>query len=1086
MPKDLRFVILCLAFAFNPGRVCAQAPAKPADAKPDYSAEAFVIEQDSTRIDFENDGTYSRQSTARIRIQSGAGVQRYGVLSFPYQNSTESVDIEYVRVLKSDGTTVTTPLDNIQDMAAEITRQAPFYSDLREKHVAVKGLSVGDVLEFQCRWHATKPLAPGQFWFAYNFSHDVIILRGQLQISVPKERPVKWKSPSLKPAITEDGQRRVFTWTNSQLEHRSAEEQKKTQEETAYQAARGKFPPPEIQISSFQSWEDVGRWYNSLQQDRIKPTPEIRAKAADLTKGLADESQKLHAIYNYVSTQFRYIAVDFGIGRYQPHSASDVLGDQYGDCKDKHTLLAALLGAVGIKAYPALINSTHEIDPDVPSPAQFDHLISVVSQGDRTTWLDTTPEVAPFGYLASALRDKQALLIPEDKLPSLGTTPVDPPSRATQAFRIDAKLNDTGTLEGKVERTIQGDDNEVLLRLAFRNVPLPQWKDLIQRISYASGFSGDVSEVSASSPEKVEEPFHFAYSYTRKDYPDWSSRRISSPLPPITLPALAEKKSKPSHPIWLGQPTEAHLESHVELPKGYTPQLPKALDLREPFAEYHASYTASNGILTTERRLVVKAREVPNSEYDAYKKFSKAVEEDQELYIALSSDNQPARYYQEEIWDLPYSENAEAVRAYDEARDRYQHQDVAGEIASLNHALEIDPKFTRAWLWLGEIYKSTGQMDRALQSYRRAIEIDPQQAVSYKALGLTLYGMQRCDEAVPIFQELIKVAPNDSVGPGSLGACLLNLKRYGEAAAVLETAVKMKPGLGSLYSELGTAYLRAGDDEKALAAYQKALELDPRPVRFNDIAYELAEANKKLDVALEYARKAVRGEEEASQKAKLSELQLEDLGHASTLAAFWDTLGWVHFRIGNFDQAEKYLNAAWMLSLGGVEADHLAQVYEHQHKKPAAIRMYRLALFCFPLQGPLGEGEPAKTRERLERLSPGASAAERNSFAEVSDEVNKIRTVKLARLVPGKANADFFLVFTWDVKTSSVRVEDVKFINGSEDLKSADKALTSATFKVAFPNDSQARILRRGTLGCYEYSGCSFTLLLTNQVRSLN
>lgn len=69
----------------------------------------------------------------------------------------------------------------------------------------------------------------------------------------------------------------------------------------------------------------------------------------------------------------------------------------------------------------------------------------------------------------------------------------------------------------------------------------------------------------------------------------------------------------------------------------------------------------------------------------------------------------------------------------------------------------------------------------------------------------------------------------------------------------------MKPGFGPLRRELGSAYLGAGDDEKALGAFQKALELDPRPVMFNDIAYELAEANKRLDEALEYARKAVIG-----------------------------------------------------------------------------------------------------------------------------------------------------------------------------------------------------------------------------------
>ena len=96
---------------------------------------------------------------------------------------------------KADGSMVPTPAENTQDMAAQITREAPFYSDLREKHVAVKGLGVGDVLEFQAHWHGTKALAPGQFWYAYNFSHDGIILREQLQISVPRDRPVKWKGP---------------------------------------------------------------------------------------------------------------------------------------------------------------------------------------------------------------------------------------------------------------------------------------------------------------------------------------------------------------------------------------------------------------------------------------------------------------------------------------------------------------------------------------------------------------------------------------------------------------------------------------------------------------------------------------------------------------------------------------------------------------------------------------------------------------------------------------------------------------------------------------------------------------------------
>ncbi len=150
----------------------------------------------STKISFENDGALNQEAIARVHIQSEAGVQRYGLLTFSYQGSAQTVELEYVRVRKPDGTIVVTPPDNIQDLDAGITRAAPFYSDLREKHVAVRGLSPGDTIEYQARWRTTKPLVPGQFWYEYDFEHQAIVLDERLQISVPRDRPVKMKRPS--------------------------------------------------------------------------------------------------------------------------------------------------------------------------------------------------------------------------------------------------------------------------------------------------------------------------------------------------------------------------------------------------------------------------------------------------------------------------------------------------------------------------------------------------------------------------------------------------------------------------------------------------------------------------------------------------------------------------------------------------------------------------------------------------------------------------------------------------------------------------------------------------------------------------
>lgn len=115
--------------------------------KPDYSKEGVIIEHFSKEITFAADGTWQAEQTAAIRIQSDAGVQQFGVLSFGYNRDSQKVEVECVRVQRPDGGVVLTPDENIQDLSSDITRMAPTYSDLREKQIPVKALGVGDVLE---------------------------------------------------------------------------------------------------------------------------------------------------------------------------------------------------------------------------------------------------------------------------------------------------------------------------------------------------------------------------------------------------------------------------------------------------------------------------------------------------------------------------------------------------------------------------------------------------------------------------------------------------------------------------------------------------------------------------------------------------------------------------------------------------------------------------------------------------------------------------------------------------------------------------------------------------------------------------
>lgn len=1096
MLKPLGTLFLLVLFLAPSLVAQAASSAKPRVSEADHSKEAFVIEQFSRKERFENDGTSFREDTARVRIQSEAGVQQYGLLNFSYASGTGIFEIGYVRVRKPDGSAVETPPENVQDMAAEITRQAPFYSDLHEKHVAVKGLSVGDVLEYRIEEHTTKPLAPGQFWTDYRFTHDQIVLDEQLEIGVPRERAVKIKSATVQPVIGEANGYRIYTWRNTNLQHKDEKNEKREATEQVWQQARGRLPQPDVLMSSFASWEDVGRWYGGLQEDRVKPTPEVAAKAAELTRNAPNDEAKLRALYGYVSTQFHYIGVAFGIGRYQPHSAAEVLANQYGDCKDKHTLLASLLAAVGIPAYPALISTSREVDGDVPSPGQFDHVITFVPRDTGPVWLDTTTEVGPYQYLVSPLRDKHALAIWKDKPPALVNTPMDPPYATTQTFNMDAKLSDTGTLEGNVDFSERGDD-ECLARMLFRVVPLPQWKELVQRISQGLGFGGEVSEVTASSPEKTDEPYHFSYKYTRKEFGDWANRRILSPSPLITLPAPGDEELLPLGPSLLGPPSDILFHSRVELPSGYRPQLPDAIHWKRDFAQYDSTYDFKDGKLIGERHLKTLLREVPASEREEYKQFVRALQNDYGAYIPLLSGSGPSAAAENmntnlttmnTLRNLPDSSNEEAARLESEARDEMTKHDLQSAVSSLYRAVAADPKFTRAWVILGGVLLMQKQKDAGLDAFHKAMAADPAQPAIPKALGFGLMANSQFEDAVPVWQDFVKAYPDDVDGPANLGNCFVQLKRYSEAAAAFEAAVKIRGDRASLQASLASAYLLAGNREKAEAAFTKLADVDKEGNYLNDAAYQMANADLDLPIALDYAKRAVRAAEEDSGKITLADLKQADLGKIFRLAAYWDTLGWVDERMSNLGVAEQYLRASWKLTQDGVVAGHLCHLYKRTHKTDLAIEMCNLAVYRIPLSGQLAlnqyQTEMEAAQENLGHLTGGA--AKPKDTTDASDEVIRERTFKLPRFLPGTESAEFFVLLASDGKSKTFKVEDVKFISGSDKMKLQGKQLKTISFSVPAPSDVPTRFVWRGILGCYQYTGCSFVLLDPASVHSLN
>ena len=215
--------VACLAFPAsiygqsNDVSSHANLPA-PAQDKPDYSGESYVIEKYSTEITFAADGTGERLITVAVKVQSHAAVRQFGVLEFPYESRNDRVEFVYVRVKKVDGSVVATSDADAQDQPAEVTRPAPFYSDIRSKQLPVKGLSAGDELEYQVRDVRTVSQVPGEFWYTQDFLKNVVVLDEAIVLNVPRGKYVHVESGAAKPEVSESGDRKIYRWKNSQLE----------------------------------------------------------------------------------------------------------------------------------------------------------------------------------------------------------------------------------------------------------------------------------------------------------------------------------------------------------------------------------------------------------------------------------------------------------------------------------------------------------------------------------------------------------------------------------------------------------------------------------------------------------------------------------------------------------------------------------------------------------------------------------------------------------------------------------------------------------------------------------------------------
>lgn len=1037
-PARLNLAVCLSLFAFTLG-VAGQTPPLPSTKGPDaapYAQEPLVILDRGSITTMHADGTGTRDDNLAVRLQSDAMVRQFGIITVSFASASEHATFLYARVRHADGSVNETPVTEAIEQVAPITQQAPFYSDLKTLQLPVRSLRIGDTLEWKARLDRTKPEAPGQFWGQDAFFRaGVVVLNETVELHVPAATHLTlWTNPEIAPPNdSTSGNDRVLRWTHHQLEPTAGPEAQATAEtlkkklltpDQELDTRKGVLPS--LAWSTFPDWQSVGAWYRGLEGDRIRPDPTIAARVTQLTTGKTTELEKAQAVYDYVGTRIRYVGVAFGIGRYQPHSAAEVLANEYGDCKDKHTLLAAMLTQLGLHPEAVLIGQGIRFNPAVPSPGAFNHLVTRVTLDGKPVWLDTTAEVAPWNTLLPAIRDQQALVVPDAATAHLEQTPALAPGLEYAKLSATETLDKDFTSDAKITMTFH-DDDEIGLRSVLRGVSPAKYLEFTQGLMAGLGYGGTVSEPEISRADDLEQPFTISFRYKRVKEADWGADRVTAPFMPIVLPVIDEK-TPPVASIELGQPRTETSTVSITFPPGWSAEVPEATHAKAPYAKSDTTYRLADGVLTATRTLTVLQNRLPATQWKEYKTWSEQAGVGSYPYIQLirtstgkgsSPIKDPPKTVAAEPPDSPSGRSAQQLVAA--AGEQLRILNTAEATRLLDQAKALDEKQRMLWSSYAAVAAYLGQITQATEDLQKELAQHPDE-LQLNAFMANLQHMRQHDnDALITLHGWAAAAPGDPAPTVALMAMLQQLKRENEAidagSAALKTLPSDGPDLTQLRLTLAFLQERAGKKAEAAATVLPIATTVTGPSQRNTVAYTLADAGLELPRDEGIQRGVLTQLDDETGSWTLDEQPALLTAQTNLIVAAWDTMGWILYRRGQMPEALRYLSAAWHNDPTSTVAEHLSKIDAAMHRPNATDSGNTQSLRTFPL-GPahgrhgtaelrllLAGGKVVRSEPDLPPVVPGAPAPPAKAAPDLRDPAELVKTADLHALFPEGSHA---------------------------------------------------------------------------------
>jgi hypothetical protein len=443
--------VAVLAGPFGAGRLLADqtsvaptAQTQPAPAQgPSQASQMPYTGTYLGHVTVRTDRSAVDEFTKRFKILTASAINLVSQQHETFVEGMETLETVDAFTEKPDGTRVPVDPANILTRDAVTGLLSTFSRDTKQRTVIFQDVQVGDTLVLTQRKETKRGLFPGQYFAHDGFPRTMPFVSAEIVIESPAELDlqVKTTGTALTDNVEDVGNLRRHT---IRLE-RTAFSLPEARSVSAVDV------DPMVFVSTFKSYVEMGRAYGEAAFPKAAVTPEITALAEEITKGIDDRRKQATAIDAWMKKNIRYVGIFLANGRVVPHDAGSVLRNKFGDCKDKATLMSALLAAKGIASEHVLINfgDTYTL-PEPPTMASINHVILYLPDFDL--YDDPTAQFAAFGVLAAETYDKPVVRVSAAGA-ALDHTPPMKPQDHVASLQTSIKVAADGTVTGRtVER----------------------------------------------------------------------------------------------------------------------------------------------------------------------------------------------------------------------------------------------------------------------------------------------------------------------------------------------------------------------------------------------------------------------------------------------------------------------------------------------------------------------------------------------------------------------------------------------------------------------------------------------------------